>query len=151
MKSWLALSVLLIGGGYSTFAAAGCDNPPLLMIPAQKEKMSRKEQEREREKVVEAAQKYFTAMQSYVACIQAELKPQVPACSQATDQEYNECLRKQLETNGDSPAVLPIKVLMARNNAAVAEAEAVQKWFTAAVGAAQAGPPAPGPAPEKKD
>jgi hypothetical protein len=88
-------------------------------------------------------------MQSYVACIQAELKPQVPACSQAADQEFNECLRKELETNAESPTVIPLKVLMARNNAAVAEAEAVQKWFTAALGAAQAGPPAPGPAPDK--
>jgi hypothetical protein len=142
MKSWLALSALLLGGGYSTFAAAGCDNPPLVMLPAANEKMSKKEQEKEREKATEATQKYFTAMQSYVSCIQAEIKPQVPACAQAAPEEYNDCLHKQLEAAGDSPTVLPLKVLLARNNAAVAEAQAVQKWFAAQLGAAQTGPPA---------
>jgi hypothetical protein len=142
MRSWIALSALLIGGGYSTLAAAGCDNPPLAMIPATHEKMSKKEQEKAREKGTEAAQKYFTAMQSYVSCIQAEIKPQVPGCSQATTEEFNECLQTQLEAAGDSPSALTLKVLLARNNAAVAEAQAVQKWFTAQLGAGQAGPPA---------
>jgi hypothetical protein len=151
MKVWLALSALVLGGGYSTFAAAGCDNPSLVMIPATGEKMSKKEEEKAREKATEAAQKYFTAMQSYVSCIQAEIKPQVPACDQAAAEEYGECLHKELEAAGDSPSVLPLRVLLARNNAAVAEAQAVQKWFAAAFGAAQQGPPAglasDGPAP----
>ena len=132
MRSWLALSTaLLLGSGYSIVAAAGCENPPLVLIPAA-ETLSKKEQERkkEQEKAAEAMQKYSNAMQAYVACIQEELKA----------------------AGGDNAPELTKKVLVARNNAAVAEFEAVDKWYKASAGAGQVGPPA-GPehgAPEGK-
>ncbi|HEU4616468.1 MAG TPA: hypothetical protein VFV10_00410 [Gammaproteobacteria bacterium] len=148
MKLALALSALLLGGGFCTAAAAGCDNPPLVMIPAS-EKMSKKEAE----KVTEDVKKYMTAVQSYVSCVQAEMKKQVPECSQETEQEFSGCIEKKVQAAGDSTSGIPLKVLLARNNAAVAEASAVTKWFQAKASAEQVGPPAgptPGEAPAKQ-
>ena len=105
MRSWIALSAILLGG-VSVTAEAACDYPSLVMIPA-KDKLSG----REEKKLDEAIQKYFAAMKEYVACIQAELK-----------------------SAGDNPSTLYRNVLVQRNNAAVAEAEAVQKWFDSAMG-----------------
>jgi hypothetical protein len=69
---------------------------------------------------------YFTGMQAYAACIQAEL----------------------LAAGGDDAPDLVKKVLVSRNNTAVAEAEFMMKLFTDNVGpadvpAASAAPAAP--------
>ncbi|HSC13957.1 MAG TPA: hypothetical protein VLI71_02520, partial [Gammaproteobacteria bacterium] len=65
-----------------------------------------------------AASAYFTAMQAYTACLQAELAG----------------------AGGDSASAVVKKVLVARNNAAVAEAEFMMKLFTDNVGAVDAVP-----------
>lgn len=101
----LAFSAVLLAGG--SMAARACDNPSLVMIPT-KDKYSSKEEK----KITEATRKYFSALQQYVACIQADLK----------------------SAGGDNAPILYRNVLVQRNNAAVAEAEAVQKWFEARLG-----------------
>jgi hypothetical protein len=99
MRSIQALTAMMIGG-LSLSAQAACDHPPLVLIPEQEDVRGN-----ERE-IVEATQAYFQGMQEYVECIQRELS-----------------------SAGDNPSILYRNVLVQRNNAAVAEAEAVQRWF----------------------
>ena len=89
-----------------------CDLPKLAIIPP-KDQIAGKEAE-----VRTAAGAYFTAMQAYTACIQAELAG----------------------AGGDSAPEVVRKVLVARNNAAVAEAEFMMKLFTDNVGAVASAP-----------
>lgn len=111
----------LIGGGILIGIAGNalaCDLPKLAVIPP-KDQVAGKEAE-----IRAAASAYFTAMQAYTACIQAELAG----------------------AGGESAPDLVKKVLVARNNSAVAEAEFMMKLFTDNVGAAApgvGGPPAP--------
>ena len=93
-------------------SAMACDLPKLAVIPP-KDQIAGKEAE-----VRTAAGAYFTAMQAYTACIQAELAG----------------------AGGDSAPELIRKVLVARNNAAVAEAEFMMKLFTDNVGAVASAP-----------
>src|SRR5215510_3530507 len=83
-------------------SAMACELPKLVVIPP-KNQIAGKEAE-----VRTAAGGYFTAMQAYTACIQAELAG----------------------AGGDSAPEVIRKVLVARNNAAVAEAEFMMKLFT---------------------
>lgn len=99
MKPLRALSVLVLGGIASN-AHAGCVQPPLVLIPPQEEV------EGNEQRVVEETQEYFRGMRTYVNCIRAEL-----------------------ESGGDDASTLFKSVLVQRNNRAVAEAEAVQRWF----------------------
>ena len=99
MRSLKALSVIA-ACGLAPNAFAACEQPPLVMIPAQ-EDIEGNERE-----IVEATQAYFEGMQEYVSCIQQELA-----------------------AAGDSPPALVRNVLVQRNNSAVAEAEAVQRLF----------------------
>jgi hypothetical protein len=130
MKFWITLSALLLGGAISAASAAGCDNPPLVQLPAAekagKKESSKKEMEKEQGKAKEAMEKYYTALQAYVACTQEALK----------------------SAGGDNAPALYKSVLVSRNNAAVAEWEAVQKWYASLFGASPVGPPA-GPPGEK--
>ena len=87
-------------------SAMACDLPKLIVIPA-KNQMAGKEAE-----VRTAAGAYFAAMQAYTACVQAELAG----------------------AGGDAAPDVVKKVLVARNNAAVAEAEFMMKLFTDNVG-----------------
>jgi hypothetical protein len=115
----------LICGGLMTGIAGGalaCDLPKLVPIPPKDEVAGKEEELRA------AANTYFTAMQAYVACIQAELTA----------------------AGGDAAPDLVKRVLVARNNTAVAEAEFMMKLFTDNVGVAQTGP-APTPAAESRD
>jgi hypothetical protein len=109
MRTSIVLAALLLGG-FSMAAEAGCDYPALLMIPA-KDKFSKKETK----KINSDAEKYFADMKKYVSCVQAELQA----------------------AGGDSAPKLFRNVLVARNNAAVAEFEAVEKWYTTSMGVAQ--------------
>jgi hypothetical protein len=111
----MALSALLLGVAAMP-AHAGCDYPSLVLIPA-KDKLSAKEEK----KITEATHKYMDAMKAYVTCIQGELQA----------------------VGGDNAPDLYKKVLVGRNNNAVAEAEAVQKWYLARVSKASeaVGPP----------
>jgi len=107
----LVCGVILTGIAGSAMA---CELPKLVVIPP-KNQIAGKEAE-----VRTAAGAYFTAMQAYTACIQAELAG----------------------AGGDSAPEIIRKVLVARNNAAVAEAEFMMKLFTdnvAPVGAAPLG------------
>ena len=100
----------LIGGAILTGiagSALACDLPKLAVIPP-KDQVAGKEAE-----IRAAASAYFTAMQAYTACIQAELAG----------------------AGGESANTIVKRVLVSRNNSAVAEAEFMMKLFTENVGA----------------
>ena len=105
----------IIGGGILmgiAGSAMACELPKLVIIPA-KSQVAGKEAE-----VRTAAGAYFTAMQAYTACLQAELAG----------------------AGGDAAPDIVKKVLVARNNTAVAEAEFMMKLFTDNVGPVNAVP-----------
>ncbi|HUQ53315.1 MAG TPA: hypothetical protein VM692_13900 [Gammaproteobacteria bacterium] len=98
-------------------SALACDLPKLAVIPP-------KDQVAGKEAAIRAsANAYFTAMQAYTACIQSELSA----------------------AGGDSAPDVLKRVLVSRNNTAVAEAEFMMKLFTDNVGPADV--PAPAAAP----
>lgn len=99
-------------------SALACDLPKLVVIPP-KNQIAGKEAE-----IRAAANSYFTAMQAYTACIQDQLAA----------------------AGGDSAPDIVKRVLVSRNNTAVAEAEFMMKLFTENVGGA-ADAAAAGPAP----
>jgi hypothetical protein len=109
-------TTIICGGLLTGIAgsALACDLPKLVVIPP-KDQVVGKEAE-----IRLAANEYFTAMQAYTACIQAEITA----------------------LGGDSAPELVKRVLVSRNNTAVAEAEFMMKLFTDNVGAAAA-PEAP--------
>ncbi len=90
--------------------AMACDLPKLAVIPP-KDEVAGKEAE-----IRAAANVYFTAMQAYTACIQAELAG----------------------AGGESAPDIVRRVLVSRNNTAVAEAEFMMKLFTDNVGPVEA-------------
>ena len=90
--------------------AVACDLPKLAVIPP-KDQVAGKEME-----IRAAANAYFTAMQAYTACVQGELTA----------------------AGGDGAPDLIKRVLVSRNNTAVAEAEFMMKLFTDNVGPADA-------------
>jgi hypothetical protein len=96
-------------------SAHACNIPPLVAIPA-KDKIGT-----QADAIRAATGAYFQQMQTYVACIQAEL----------------------VAAGGDKAPPLVKAGLITRNNAAVAEANAVKKLFDANVGAAPAASLAP--------
>jgi hypothetical protein len=99
--------------------ALACDLPKLAVIPAKEEVAGKEAQIRA------DANAYFTAMQAYTACVQGELTA----------------------AGGDGAPDLLKRVLVSRNNTAVAEAEFMMKLFTENVGPADpAAPAAPPPA-----
>ena len=96
------VGVALLLGGAAGNAHAACEQPPLVQIPAATEDLDDNES-----RVVEDTEAYFLAMQEYVSCIRAEI-----------------------DSAGDDASELYVNVLVQRNNFAVAEAEAVQRWFS---------------------
>jgi hypothetical protein len=110
----MRFSTIICGGLLTGVAgsALACELPTLIVIPPKDEVAGNEEQLRV------AANAYFTGMQAYVACIQAELTA----------------------AGGDSAPDLTKRVLVSRNNTAVAEAEFMMKLFTDNVGIAQTGP-----------
>jgi hypothetical protein len=110
----MRITTIVCGGILAAIAgsAMACELPKVVVIPP-KNQIAGKEAE-----VRTAAGAYFTAMQAYTACIQAELAG----------------------VGGDTAPELVRKVLVARNNAAVAEAEFMMKLFTDNVGAVAAAP-----------
>jgi hypothetical protein len=122
----MRITTIICGGILTGIAgnALACDLPKLVIIPP-KDQVAGKEAE-----IQAAANTYFTAMQAYTACIQAELAG----------------------AGGDAAPALIRRVLTARNNTAVAEAEFVMKLFTdnvGSAGAAGAAAPVPAPAPAR--
>lgn len=113
----MKISAIVCGGILSGIAgsALACDLPKLVVIPP-KEQVAGKEAE-----IRTAANTYFTAMQAYAACIQAELSG----------------------AGGEAAPKVVRDVLVRRNNDAVAEAEFVMKLFTENVGPLE-GAAAPG-------
>jgi hypothetical protein len=104
--------------GSAAVPSFACTMPPLVAIPA-KEQIGDKAAQ-----VGTEVSAYFEAMKAYTACIQQELA-----------------------AAGASPQPIVKSVLTQRNNAAVAEAQAVQKLYNehlAATPAAPAAPPAEG-------
>jgi hypothetical protein len=95
--------------------ALACELPKLVVIPA-KDQIAGKEAE-----IRTQAAAYFTAMQAYTTCVQAELA----------------------DAGGDSAPPLVRQVLVSRNNAAVAEAQFVMKQFTDNLGTAEGAAAAP--------
>jgi hypothetical protein len=119
----MRFTTIILSGLLTSIAgsALACDLPKLAAIPS-KEQVAGKEAE-----IRVAANEYFTAMQGYTACIQSELTA----------------------AGGDSAPDLIKRILVSRNNTAVAEAEFMMKLFTANVGPAEvpaAAPAAPAPA-----
>lgn len=112
---------LVCGGILSGVAgsALACDLPKLVAIPS-KDQVAGREAE-----IRTAANAYFTGMQAYTACVQAELAA----------------------AGGDQAPDLIKRVLVARNNTAVAEAEFMMKVFTENVGSASPAGAAPPPSP----
>ena len=104
MKATHILAGLCLGALAST--ALACELPPLVAIPA-KDKVGE-----QGAALRDATKTYFDAMKVYTDCVQAELKA----------------------AGGDAAPKLTKTVLIARNNAAVAEADAVKKLFEANVG-----------------
>jgi hypothetical protein len=104
----MRITTILCSGLLAGFAgnALACDLPKLVVIPA-KDQVAAKEAE-----IRAAAATYFTGIQAYTACVQAEL----------------------VGAGGDSAPVVVRQVLVARNNAAVAEAQFVMKLFMDNVG-----------------
>ena len=110
----MRITTIICGGVLSAIAggATACELPKIAIIPA-KAQVAGKEAE-----IRTAASAYFAAMQAYTACVQAELAG----------------------AGGDAAPNVVKKVLVARNNAAVAEAEFMMKLFTSNVGAVDAVP-----------
>ena len=110
----MRITTIICAGMLSGIAgsALACDLPKLAVIPP-KDQVAGKE-----EAIRTAANAYFTAMQAYTACIQAELAG----------------------AGGDAAPDIVKRVLVARNNAAVAEAEFMMKLFTSNVGPVDAVP-----------
>jgi hypothetical protein len=113
MKPLRLLSALLLGGA-GAHAHAACEQPPLVLIPAAEEL------EGEEGEVIEATEEYFQAMLEYVNCI-----------------------RTELESAGDEASDLYKSMMVQRNNLAVAEAEAVQRWFNSRFPSRATGAPSP--------
>jgi len=88
--------------------ALACDLPKLAVIPP-REQIAGREAE-----VRTAANNYFTAMQAYAACIQQEI----------------------VAAGGDSAPDLVKRILVSRNNTAVAEAEFMMKLYETTFAAA---------------
>jgi hypothetical protein len=116
MRLTTILFATLITGVASTGFA--CTLPPLVAIPA-KDKIGDKTVQVQAE-----VSAYFDAMKVYTECVQAELAA----------------------AGGDAAPTMVKSVLVQRNNAAVAEVNAVIKIFGDSVGTAQSGP-APGTPP----
>jgi hypothetical protein len=110
----MRITTIVCGGILAGIAggAMACDMPKLAVIPP-KDEVAGKEAE-----IRAAANAYFTAMQAYTACVQAELAG----------------------AGGESAPDLVKRVLVSRNNTAVAEAEFMMKLFTDNVGAVAATP-----------
>jgi hypothetical protein len=104
MKAIHIVAGLCFGALAST--ALACEMPPLVAIPA-KDKVGD-----QGAAIRDATKTYFDAMKAYTDCVQAELKA----------------------AGGDNAPKLTKTVLVARNNAAVAEADAVKKLFETNVG-----------------
>jgi hypothetical protein len=98
-------------------SALACDLPKLAPIPPRDQMVGRESEVRT------TANNYFTAMQAYAACTQQELAA----------------------AGGDSAPDLVKRILVSRNNTAVAEAQFMMKLYETTFGAADpaaAGPPA---------
>jgi len=99
-----------VTGAFAFCAAAAqayaCDLPSIPLIPAHSEVSERLDQVRAEAGV------YFSGMRAYSACVQAELRA----------------------AGGDAAPGLVKALLVARNNTAVAETEAVQKLFEERIG-----------------
>jgi hypothetical protein len=113
----MRITTIIYSGILASIAgsALACELPKLAVIPP-KDEVAGKEAE-----VRTAASAYFATMQAYTACVQAELAA----------------------AGGDAAPLLVRRVLVARNNAAVAEAEFMMKLFTENVGAVDAAAAAP--------
>jgi hypothetical protein len=109
MKAIHIVAGLWLGALASTSLA--CEMPPLVAIPP-KDKVGD-----QATAIRDATKTYFDQMKAYTDCVQAELTA----------------------AGGNSAPTVTKTVLIARNNAAVAEAEAVKKLFEASVGGAAAG------------
>jgi len=104
MRAIHIVAGLWLGALASTTLA--CELPPLVAIPS-KDKVGD-----QATAIREATKTYFDAMKTYTDCVQAELTA----------------------AGGDKAPTLMKTVLVARNNAAVAEYDAVKKLFDANVG-----------------
>ena len=103
MGRGMMLSKNLLGALLSCIAITGfaCDNPPLVQIPAASDIGD------EGPRIRRETQVYVDAIAEYVACLQTELEA----------------------AGGDDAPPLYKAMIVTRNNAAVAEAEAIMELF----------------------
>ena|SRR5215471_3869257 len=104
MRAIHIVAGLWLGALAST--ALACEMPPLVVIPP-KDKVGD-----QAAALRDTTKSYFDLMKAYTDCVQAELTA----------------------AGGNSAPTVTKAVLVARNNAAVAEADAVKKLFDASVG-----------------
>jgi len=102
-------------------AAGACEMPKLVVIPAKEAVVGKEESLRQ------AFMAYRQGMEAYTSCVQAELTA----------------------AGGDKAPPAVKAALVQRNNAAVAEVQAVDKLFNTNVGSTPVSP-GPSPTPEKK-
>lgn len=104
----MRFTTILCAGAFCSIAGVSlaCELPKLAVIPA-KNQVAGKEAE-----VRAMATQYFTEIQAYTACVQAELAA----------------------AGGDAAPDMVKRVLVSRNNTAVAEAEFMMKLVTDSVG-----------------
>jgi site-specific recombinase len=109
----MKVSVILVAGLLTgaSATALACDLPALVDIP--------KDAKSHEQEVRTSVQAYFDQMKVYTACVQQQLT----------------------DAGGDNAQKLTKAVLVARNNAAVAEVEAVMKIFNAALAGGDAAAP----------
>lgn len=94
------LVIALLVCGAALDAHGACEQPPLVQIPPPEALEGNEDQ------VVADTRAYFQGMKAYVDCIRAEI-----------------------DSAGTDASELYLRMLVQRNNLAVAEAEAVQRWF----------------------
>ena len=118
----MRITTIICGGILTAIAgsASACNLPKLRQPPSLAQPSGKQPEFRT------AADAYFTSMQAYAACIQAELAG----------------------AGGDAAPDLVKRVLVSRNNAAVAEAEFMMKLYNENVGQIQ-GPPVGAPPPSR--
>jgi hypothetical protein len=121
----MTLAKVLLGATLCSvsLASLACENPSLVQVPKAADV-----KEKDRADLLEDVQAYLREVKVYTDCVQAELAA----------------------AGGDTAPALTKAVLVTRNNAAVAEADAIMKLYTANFGANNAGPPPPAPPPPPK-
>ncbi len=100
MNAMHRIGIALLFASAALTAHASCEQPPLVIVPSAEQIEGRESQ------IAAEIDAYFQAMHEYVNCIRADI-----------------------DAAGEEASELYLRTLVQRNNLAVAEAEAVQRWY----------------------